>query len=108
MTSKSMGVPEPTGGPTTGAGRLRARQEQIKDVKLERAAQEFEAFFVSTLLKQMRKAIPQEGLLHSRGEEIFRDLMDDQIGQDIARGRGFGLADTLYRQLSLDEGRPGR
>lgn len=108
MTSKSMGVPDPTNGLTAGIARSRAGQNQARDVKLEQAAQEFEAFFLSTLLKQMRKAIPQEGLLHSRGEEIFRDLMDDQVGQDIAKGRGFGLADTLYRQLSLEEGRPGR
>lgn len=104
--AKSMGVPDSAGDSLQGA-RTATGQSKPKDVKLFQAAQEFESYFVSTILKQMRQAIPSEGLLHSRGEEMFQDMMDDHLGEDIAKGQGFGLADALYRQLTLDAGRPG-
>jgi flagellar protein FlgJ len=78
------------------------------DADLRKAAQEFEAYFVQQLMSQMRKAIPSGGLLHSRGEDMFRDLMDEQLGKDIAKSHGFGLADSLYRQLSLEQGQTGQ
>ena len=38
------------------------------------------------------------------GEEIFRSLMLEQYGKRIAADGGFGLADTVKRQLlSLQE-----
>lgn len=74
------------------------------DAELRKAAQEFEAYFVQQLLSQMRKAIPSGGLLHSRGEDMFRDMMDEQLGKDIAQSNhGFGLSDSLYRQLSFEQ-----
>ena len=95
-------------GPARAAQQAAGSQKPAKDAKLLKAAQEFEAFFVAQMLKQMRQAIPSSDPLHSRGEDMFRDLLDDQVGRDVAQGQGVGLADTLYRQLSLDEGRSSR
>lgn len=96
----------------SGTGSVRAATTpaaQKKDSQLRKAAQEFEAYFVQQLFSQMRKGIPSGGLLHSKGEDMFRDLLDEQVSQDVARGNnGFGLSDSLYRQLSLDEGRRGQ
>jgi flagellar protein FlgJ len=97
-------VTSPGLGPSQRATSSRSRS----DAELRKAAQEFEAYFVQQLLSQMRKAIPSGGLLHSRGEDMFRDLMDEQLGKDIAQGHGFGLSDSLYRQLSLEQGHTGQ
>ncbi len=94
LSSKPLGKP--------GASKARSEAD------LRKAAEEFEAYFVQQLMSQMRKAIPSGGLLHSRGEDMFRDLMDEQLGKDIAQSHGFGLADSLYRQLSLEQGQTGQ
>jgi flagellar protein FlgJ len=92
----------PTGKPGAASSRPKS------DAELRKAAEEFEAYFVQQLLSQMRKAVPSGGLLHSRGEDMFRDLMDEQVGKDVAQSHGFGLADSLYRQLSLEQGHTGQ
>jgi flagellar protein FlgJ len=102
-TSLDAPASKPLGQPK-GATASRSKS----DAELRKAAQEFEAYFVQQLMTQMRKAIPSGGLLHSRGEDMFRDLMDEQVGKDIAKGHGFGLADSLYRQLSLEQGHNGQ
>ncbi len=93
----------------SGTGSIKAPatpDAKKKDTALRKAAQEFEAYFVQQLFSQMRKGIPSGGMLHSKGEDMFRDLLDEQVSQDVAHGNnGFGLSDSLYRQLSLDEGR---
>ena len=38
----------------------------------------------------------------SRGEEIFEEMLDDEYSKLAANGRGMGLADMLYKQLSKD------
>ena len=104
---------EPTSPATTPVpiGQLQLtpdQQKAAKAAKLHKAAQEFEAYFVQQMFTQMRKAVPQDGMMHSKGEDMFRDLLDQQVGEDIAKGKGIGLSDSLYRQLSLQEGHSGQ
>lgn len=76
------------------------------DKKLLHAAEEFESFFIYMLLKEMRKTVPQTKLFHGgRAEEIWQDMMDEEVGKQIAHtpGMGIGIAEMIYRQYS----RPG-
>ncbi|OHB70074.1 MAG: hypothetical protein A2W23_08300 [Planctomycetes bacterium RBG_16_43_13] len=77
---------------------------QNKVNELQQAAQSFEAFFVSMLLKSMRKGIIKSGLFsQSSGEEVFQGLFDDKIAETSAkRGSGFGVSDMLIKRLSKD------
>ena len=70
-----------------------------------KAAQEFEAVFISQFLGSMFQGISTDGPFGGGpGEEIFRSLMLDQYGRRIAADGGFGLADSVKRQLlSLQE-----
>ncbi|MFH1539781.1 MAG: rod-binding protein [bacterium] len=73
------------------------------DKKLLYAAEEFESFFIYMLLKEMRKTVPKSELFHGgRAEEIWQDMMDEEIGKQIAHtpGMGLGIAEMIYRQLS--------
>ena len=87
----------------------RIRLEQIKgpgskeEKDLLHAAQEFESFFTYMLLKEMRKTVSETPLFHGgRAEEIFRDMLDEEMAKDMAHtsGQGLGIADILYQQLS--------
>ncbi len=68
--------------------------------RLKAACQDFESIFIYKLLEQMRSTIPQEGYLHGSGEGVYNAICDQQVAQALAKGRGIGLAEMLYRQLS--------
>lgn len=65
-----------------------------------KAAQDFEALFINEFLGTMFESVPTDGPFGGGpGEAIFRSLMIDQYSKTIAAQGGFGLADTVKRQL---------
>ncbi|MES1928630.1 mannosyl-glycoprotein endo-beta-N-acetylglucosamidase [Salinisphaera dokdonensis CL-ES53] len=73
-----------------------ARRDPEEGVR--QAAKQFEALFLQQMLKQMRAAVPESGLLQSQQSDMYQSLMDQQWSQTLAE-RGVGLADMLTRQL---------
>ena len=69
--------------------------------KLKKACQEFEGYFLQQVFKEMRKTVPDSGLLEkSQGREIYEDMLYEEYSKNISKGKGIGLSDMLYRQLS--------
>lgn len=69
--------------------------------KLKKACQEFEGYFLQQVFKEMRKTVPESGLLEkSQGREIFEDMFYEEHSKNISKGKGIGLSEMLYRQLS--------
>jgi flagellar protein FlgJ len=66
---------------------------------LKGAATQFEAMFINMMMKSMRDATPQDGMLDNQQTRMFTSMLDQQMSQNLAR-RGMGLADVLVRQLS--------
>ena len=63
------------------------------------AAQDFEAMFIQSSLKEMRPK--QEGGLFNDGlaVDMFYQFMDEAVAQEIAKSpNNFGLADQLIQQ----------
>ncbi|PKM52734.1 MAG: hypothetical protein CVV02_00690 [Firmicutes bacterium HGW-Firmicutes-7] len=49
----------------------------------------------------MRKTVPESGLLEkSEGRDIFEDMLYEEYAKDMSKGKGTGLSEMLYRQLS--------
>jgi murein DD-endopeptidase MepM/ murein hydrolase activator NlpD len=78
------------------AGLVPAGQEEKK---LREATQGFEAMFIQQLWKQMRQTVPQEGYLHSREEEMYLSMFDEELSRKMAGAGGIGLGDMLHREL---------
>lgn len=78
--------------------RLRAQAKQSPDQALKEAAQQFESVFLNMMLKSMREATPQDGMLDSDQTRMFTGMLDQQLAQSMA-SRGVGLADIMVRQL---------
>ena len=78
------------------------RLVETKDAaRLEQACKDFESLFISQMMKQMRKTVPENGLFDGgRGEKIFTEMLDGEVAKSISNHRGLGLAATMYRQLS--------
>ena len=91
---------------------MRGRAEDLRnasgltakeDEKLREACQEFESFFLYLMMKEMRKTVPEQKLIHGgRAEEIFRDMMDEELAKEMSKSpsAGFGLGQMLYEQLT--------
>ncbi len=77
-----------------------------KDIKgYEKAAREFEAYFVAYLLKTMRDTIPKGGLLDpGAGGAVYTSLMDEKVAEGISGSGGLGLSQLLIRQWTDDAG----
>ena len=68
---------------------------------LRKAAKEFESYFISYMLKEMRKTVPADSLLGGgRGEEIYRSFQDEELAKSMVESGGIGLSDIIIRNLS--------
>ncbi len=66
----------------------------------KKAAQDFESVFISQMLGQMYEGISTDGPFGGgEGEAMFRSLMLDEYGKQIAAQGGIGLADTVTKSL---------
>jgi Rod binding domain-containing protein len=73
--------------------------------KLKKAAQEFEAIFVQQMLDAMDKTIDRKDSFLNGGssEEYFRSMLNEEIAKSMTSkqgGSGFGLAESIYRQMA--------
>ena len=76
---------------------LRAKIKQDPQAGLKQAAQQFEGMLLQMMLKSMRDATPQDGLLNSDQTRFFSSLHDQQLAQNLA-GR-LGFAKLIEQQL---------
>jgi len=80
-------------------GSLRQSARAGSPEALKTAATQFEAMFVNMMMKSMRDATPQDGMMDSQQTKTFTTMLDQQTSQNIAK-KGIGLSDMLIRQLS--------
>lgn len=84
---------------TKGLGELKQSAKAGSPEALKSAATQFEAMFINMMMKSMRDATPQDGMLDNQQTKMFTTMLDQQMSQNLAK-RGVGLADVLIRQLS--------
>ena len=76
-------------------------QTGMTNMKLKQACADFESIFVYYMLKSMRKSLPQNGLFdNSPGQKVYKEMADQAMSEQIAGGRGMGLGELLYNQLT--------
>ncbi len=80
-------------------GKLRHNAQQNPKEGLRQVAKQFEALFVSMMLKSMRDASPEKGLFDSDQSKFYTQMLDQQLAQDLT-GKGIGLADLIVQQLT--------
>ena len=82
-----------------GMDGLRQSAKAKDPAALKEAATQFEAMFINMMMKSMRDASPQDGIMDSQQSKMYTSMLDQQTSQNLAK-RGTGLADVLLRQLS--------
>lgn len=90
------------------AASLKEAAARGDDKQLRKAAQQFESYFVQTMLKDMRKTTSIAGE-SSGGQamDTWNSMFDQEVAGRISKGRGLGLADMIVRSMkenTPDEG----
>lgn len=71
--------------------------------KATKAAVEFERFFVSHMLKEMRSSTramaTEDSVFNNKVNQDMQDMADDLLAGNMANNRAFGIADAILRQL---------
>ena len=74
---------------------------------LKKATQQFEGYFLHQLLKEMRKTVPDDTLLpdDGNGKQIFQDMMDQTLSDNMSSRGDLGMAKMMYDQLAPSLGK---
>lgn len=72
----------------------------MNEAKARKAAEEFEAFFLTQVVEVMTSSIqPDKNFGGGQAEGTWRSFLNDQYGRQMAKGRSLGIADMVYDQI---------
>jgi Rod binding domain-containing protein len=78
--------------------------ERAQDLagRKEDAGEQMEALFATMLVKELRKALPNEGFFGpGKGADVFNGWMDEFLGEQLARDGALDLAGRV--KVALEE-----
>jgi flagellar protein FlgJ len=88
---------------TTGDERVAPAADPAYVAKATKAAVEFESFFISHMLHQMRESTrtiaPDDSPTKDKVNQDMTDMVDDMLARNMAHQRAFGVADAILRQI---------
>ncbi len=67
---------------------------------LQNVADEFEAIFLETLLRQARESKLSDGLFESRVDDNFEQMFDQELANSSSKLVDIGIAHAIVRQMS--------
>lgn len=81
--------------------KLQKAADKKDEKQLKEVCKEFESIFLNMMYKQMKATVVKSELIpQDSGRDIFESMLDDKLMEDASKGRGIGLSDVLYKQLS--------
>jgi|LGVC01.1.fsa_nt_gb flagellar protein FlgJ len=90
-----------TSSTSIGLKQTELSADKAKEAKLRNACADFEAIILRQMLSTMRKSVPKTGLFHGGyAEDLYQSMHDEMLTEKLAHGKGIGLGEALYQQLS--------
>ena len=83
---------------------LRAKLKADPQAGLKEAAQQFESLVMQMMLKSMRDATSQDGLMDSDQTRFYTSILDQQMAQNLASKGALGFAKMIEQQLGRSMG----
>ena len=81
------------------AAELRLKIKQDPQARVKLAAQQFETLLLQTMLKSMRDATPQDGMMDSDQTRLYTSMLDQQLAQNLSASGKLGFAKLIEQQL---------
>jgi flagellar protein FlgJ len=72
--------------------------------ELEKVAKDFEAVFLQKLTDEMRRSVPQSGLLDSSAMDQTQGIFWMQLSQELGKQGGLGLWKQVAKQMRASSG----
>ncbi|MBK5919510.1 hypothetical protein CCR80_00455 [Rhodothalassium salexigens] len=70
------------------------------NVDVDKAATKFESMFLAQMLAPMMDTIPTDGPFGGGpGGEMFRSMLTEELGKEMAKSGGIGIADMIRQEL---------
>ena len=82
---------------------LAQRQRAPED--LHAAAEQFEAIFIQTLLKQARQSKLADDILGSRAGDNYIEMLEQERAKSMAENMNLGIAEALVKQFGRGAGK---
>ena len=79
---------------------LKNQAQEDQASALRPVAEQFEAMFLSQLLKQSRQVSFDDKFIDGENADFYKDWRDKQMAQDLSAKGSLGLADMLVEELS--------
>lgn len=86
------------GANTLSIDALKASAARDPKAAIKEAAKQFEAIFMQQLMKSMREATENSGMLENEGTKLGTDMLDTQFAAQMTGLKG-GLSDVIVKQL---------
>lgn len=88
------------GGTVTAAPKITLEQNDGAQAKLKSVCSDFESIFINYMLKSMRTAFSEDGVLGNTNESrIIRSMFDENLAAGMAKGGGMGLGKMLFESF---------
>lgn len=85
----------------TTAPTVTHKQTNSSQEKLKKACSDFESIFINYMLKSMRTAFSEDGILENNNEsQIVQSMFDENLSVAMAKGTGMGLGKMLFKSFS--------
>lgn len=80
---------------------LKQAQEEKDGKKLMETCKNLESVFVNMMFKQMQSTLSKTSLTDGGfAEGMYNDMLTEQYSEEATKGKGLGLAQMIYKQLS--------
>ena len=86
----------------TNADKIKKQtSDSTRKKELKEACAGFEAIFLNTMIKSMRKSLPGDALLDgSHGMDIYKSMYDQYLAEELSKSKtSIGVKEFLYQQL---------
>ena len=99
-TDTSLALMQATQAKAENLAKQAMSSQDKKDAQLEAAAKDFEAVFITEMMKPMFAGIKTDSKFGGgNGEEIFRGIMLQEYGKMISETGQIGIADSIKAEL---------
>lgn len=84
--------------------KVRAPGEKRSEAEIDKAATDFEALLLNTMLQSMWNTVPQSGMLSgTREESLYRDMLNEQLAESMATHQSLGIKEMIARDMRKTE-----
>lgn len=90
-----------------GLAKLKTEARKQSPEAVKEAAKQFEALFLSNVMKGMRDAKLANGITDNDQSKFYQEMYDQQLAVHLSGKPGVGLADLIVKQLSQEDDKEG-